>query len=257
MSNLPNIDNYPRKKITLPISKKKLTIRGFVVREEKILIMAREDTESTSKDYLDAMCQIINSCVNEKFDPVDLNEVDLSYLFLRIRMMSKGENSKVTYRCKAELEDGNICDSPMQIELDLRKVEAHFPEGYQELFQVPNTDVHIKMRLPTIRDVMRFEDDGIKIDNIDSLKWEHLEYLISSCVESITEGTKDDSNTISDFTREDIVSWFEGVPDVVLDDIIDKYLTKIPYLRYSVKHTCPACGTKHEFDIVGLENFFG
>lgn len=256
MSNLPKIDDQPRKKITLPISKKKISIRPFLVKEEKILIMARENDESTPKDYLDAMCQIIESCVKEDLNPMDLNEVDLSYMFLRIRMLSKGEYSKVTYKCKADTEDG-VCDTPMEINLDLNNVEAYYPEGYQDLFSIPNSDIHIKMRLPTIQDAQNFEENGIKVEKVDDMRWEHIEYMITSCVDSIVEGDAEDSNIYADFTREEIVSWLETAPDTVMDEIITKWLTCIPYLRYSVNHTCPACGTEHNFDIVGLENFFG
>lgn len=256
MSNLPKIDSQPTKKITLPINKKKITIRPFLVKEEKILIMARENDESTTKDYLEAMCQIIESCVKENIDPLDFNEVDLSYMFLRIRMMSKGEFSKVTYRCKADTDDG-VCNTPMEISLDLNKVDAHYPEGFKSLFTIPNSDIHIQMRLPTIRDVTNFEEQGIKVENVEDLKWEHIEYMITTCIESIIEGDKEDSNIYSDFAREEIASWLDEAPDTVIEDIITNYLTKIPYLRYSVNHTCPACGTEHNFDIVGLENFFG
>lgn len=261
MSNLPKIENYPTKKVTLPQSKKKVTVRPFLVREEKILIMAREQENAGQKEFLEAMCQIIESCVKEKIDPEKMNEIDLSYLFLQIRMLSKGEGSQVTYRCKAKVgpgsEEDGTCDHPMEIPLDLTKVEVYRPEGYEDLFKVPNNDVYIQMRMATISDFVEFEENNINISDPSSLKWRDIEFLITTCIDSIIEGTKDDSTIHDDYTREQLAEWLETVPDSVLDDILNKFLLNTPYLRYQVKTECAKCGTKHEFDIVGLENFFG
>jgi hypothetical protein len=252
---LPKISNYPTKKITLPISNKKITIRPFVVKEEKILIMVRENEESTSKDYLNAMCQVVESCTTENVSAQDLCEADLSYIFLQVRMLAKGETSKVSYRCKAQTDDGT-CDTPLDINLDLNQVEAYTPEDFQDLFQVPNHDVYLKLKVPTVGDAAELEELGVTINNLNAAKWNDIETIIAICVESVIEGDEQDSTVNSDFTREELVEWFEGLPDSVLEDIVLKFLGKLPYLRYPVDITCPACGTNHKFEIVGLENFF-
>lgn len=259
--SLPKIESYPTKTVTLPMSKKKIKIRPFLVKEEKILIMVRENENATPDEQLEAICQVIGSCTIDDVSPLEFNEVDLSYLFMQIRMMSKGETSKVTYKCKATVREHpeaepEECGTALNVNIDLNNVEAYQPEGYKDLFKLPGSDIHIKMKMPTMADILALQSKGVDLANASNAKWSQLEAIVVASIESIIQGDQNDSVVYKDFTEDEMKEWLEGVHDTVLEDIIENYLQKMPYLRYEVKMQCPNCGTKHEFDITGIENFF-
>jgi hypothetical protein len=124
MSNLPKIE-HPIHKIKIPSTKKEVGFRPFLVKEEKLLLMAKES--ETPSDILSTIKQIINNCcLDPKFDINKLAIFDLEYIFLRLRAISVDNNVKVTYR---DNEDQKLYD----FDIPLNKVEIKYPEKTAEL----------------------------------------------------------------------------------------------------------------------------
>ena len=260
---IPKIQNVPTKNVTLPLLKKKIKIRPFLVKEEKILLMAREDdSENKVEEYMNAMKQIIDACTHGQVDPETLSQPDLEYIFLQIRMMSKGETSKFQYKCLEQVPDSENegqtkqCGTMLPVTLDLKKIELKQQEDHKTLFQIPNNDIYIKMKYPSIGLAAKLEKEGITQDNLKNMKWSQIEYLIVSCIDSIIEGNDKEASTYNSFTESEITEWLETVPSETLEEIVEHFFQKIPYLEHTIEVKCHGCGAEHKIPIRGLENFF-
>ena len=98
---LPKID-VPLYSITLPLSNKKIKIRPFLVKEEKILLMAMESNDEES--ILLAIKQIVNNCCVDKIDVDELPILDLEFIFLNLRARSIGEMVELEYKCNNDIK---------------------------------------------------------------------------------------------------------------------------------------------------------
>ena len=114
--------NVPTYKATIPSTKEDVTFRPFLVKEEKILLIALED--GGDAEIAGAIKQIITSCTFEKVDVEKLATFDLEYVFLRIRAKSVGEVAKVQVLCE---DDG---ETYVEAEVPLEEVEVNFPKGH-------------------------------------------------------------------------------------------------------------------------------
>lgn len=255
MSKIPKIQNVPSKDITLPLSRQKVKIKPFLVKQEKILIMAREEEENKTEAYVNAMSQVIHDCTFGKVKATTLAQADLEYIFMQIRMMSKGNKSEFKYRCLADV-NGETCNTLIPVIVDLKDVELKTDEEHKTLFQIPNNDIYIQMKYPSIDMSAKLEESGIDVTNVTEMKWSQVEELIVSCIDSIIEGDKNSANTYSDLKKEDLIDWLEDVPSDTLEEIVKVFFAKVPYLAYDLNMTCPKCGTKHEIELRGIENFF-
>lgn len=260
---IPKIQNVPTKHVTLPLAKKKVKIRPFLVKEEKLLIMAREsEGEDTTQEYISAMQQIIDACSHGQLDAETLSQPDLEYIFIQIRMMSKGNISKFQYRCLEEVDDPDNegekkqCGTLLPVKLDLSKIELKKNEDHKSLFKIPNNNIHIQMKYPSIALSAELEKQGINQDNIENMKWSQIEYLIISCIDSIIEGDENQADTYNDFTKEELSEWLETVPSETLEDIVTYFFSSIPHLEHTIEVTCHGCGAQHKIPVRGLENFF-
>ena len=260
---IPKIQNVPTKQITLPLSNKKVKIRPFLVKEEKILIMAREaEADSAVEEYINAMKQIVDACSFGQLNADELSQVDLEYIFIQIRMMSKGETSKFKYRCLEQVPDPENegetkqCGTSIPVTLNLKEITLEKDENHKTLFQIPNNDIYIQMKYPSVSLAAELEKEGISQENVENMKWTQVEYLIVSCIEAVIQGNEESADTYSDFSRKEMIEWLESVPSETLENIVENFFQTVPKLSHTVKAKCPGCGKKHEIYLTGLENFF-
>jgi len=129
---LPKIE-YPLYEIYIHSLGRKVKFRPFLVKEEKILLIAKEAKESEAAKL--AICQIIQNCAAEPLDVETLPLFDVEMLFVKLRAKSVGESVKLVFNCKNEIagEDGlitGICNTDTDYTLDLEKVKYEIPEGH-------------------------------------------------------------------------------------------------------------------------------
>ena len=116
---LPKLE-VPTYELKLPLSGKKIKYRPFLVKEQKILLMAMESGEQ--EDSLNAIKQIVSNCIiEENFDINELSSFDIEYFFIQLRMKSIGEKINLSFRCKNIIEENKECDHLMEFEYDLSK----------------------------------------------------------------------------------------------------------------------------------------
>lgn len=234
MSNLPKID-YPVYKIKIPSLKKDSQFRPFLVKEEKLLLMAKESENGA--DILAAIKQIINNCsIDSKFDVNKLAIFDLEYVFLKLRSISVDNIVKVSYK---DNEDEKIYD----FDIDLNKVEVIFPEKIDNNIKITNKS-GIIMKYPSA--------DLYDDQEFLTLEKDYLFELIIRCIESIYY--EDQVYSSKDYKKEDLNEFLESL-DIKTFEKVQKFLLSAPKLEHKIKYKN---SLEHDREIVlsSLNDFF-
>lgn len=229
---LPKIE-HPLFSVTLPSTGKKLTIRPFTVKEEKILLNAMMADEPEA--MMLALKQITGNCVvTGNFDPENLPMIDFEYLWLQLR--AKSVNNVIELSLEDE-EDKKV----RRFQLDIDKVE--FINLDKKKTNVKITDeVGIKFTFPTLKMVAEIDTAS------DPLA------MIAACVDQIYEGDNIMSASKGDFTLDEVKEFLDQIPTTKFEEI-GEFLKNVPYLQYTVSYTNEA-GHEKNIEIKGLANFF-
>ena len=232
---LPVIDT-PKYSAKIPSTGKAVAYRPYLVKEEKILMIA---LESENQDQiLTAVKDIIYACTYEKVKVDDLAAFDLEYLFLKLRSKSVGETSKIGLRCKS-------CDKTNEIEVDVNSIEVNMDDAVDSKIMLTDS-VGITLRYPTVKDIQKLA--GMK-DGVDQMM-----RTVVMCIENIFDDNK--VYPAKDSTPKEL----EAFIDTLNSDQFKKiqgFFEKMPSLKHDVNFMCEHCGTPNEFELKGLANFFG
>ena len=236
---LPTIST-PTYELTLPSSNRKIKYRPFLVKEEKVLIIALESQDQ--KQIANAVKSIIKSCILSRGIKVEkLSTFDIEYLFLNIRGKSVGEDIEVMVTCP---DDGKT-QVPMSINIDsiqVKKSDEHNPDiKLDEQFT-------LRMRYPSLSEFIKsnFTMEDMKVD--DTFE------LIASCVDQVY--SEEESWTQEDCTKKELVDFIEQLNSSQFKEI-EKFFDTMPKLSHKVKVTNPNTKVESEIVLEGLQNFFG
>jgi hypothetical protein len=223
----------PKYECVLPCSKVKLNYRPFMVKEEKLILLAMQ--ENDNKKISSAIKAVLESCTfGVKFD--NIPQIDIEYLFLQIRNKSMGEGVDVVSTCVH-------CDKVNNMMLDLSKVEVVFPsKQIPDVIQV-SENLWVKMRLPNI-------DEAYKLNDITP---EQVTEIMASCIVSIIEGEKviDAKN----HKQTDLVNWIESLSEINFNKIIE-FMSNVPIMKFEQEYFCVHCREKNLILLEGMESFF-
>lgn len=221
---------------------RKVKFRPFLVKEEKVLLMAKE---SKSEDAVRlAIKQIIQNCAVEEFDVESLPLFDVEMIYLKLRAKSVGESVKLVFNCKNEVEEGKPCDTNTDYTLDLEKVKYEIPEGHDPKLMITDT-IGIKLKYPTLGTVVNLsEEDGEFTSFVASLL-ANIEYIFDK--DSVYKPEDSPKEEVVEFLSNlkpehlmQIREFFETAPKVVLEDTV----------------TCKKCGFVHQLHSENLLDFF-
>ena len=236
---LPRIAT-PTYELVLPSSNKNIKYRPFLVKEEKVLIIALESQDQ--KQIANAVKSIIKSCILSRGIKVEkLSTFDIEYLFLNIRGKSVGEDIEVMVTCP---DDGKT-QVPMSINIDsiqVKKSDEHNPDiKLDEQFT-------LRMRYPSLSEFIKsnFTMEDMKVD--DTFE------LIASCVDQVY--SEEESWTQEDCTKKELVDFIEQLNSSQFKEI-EKFFDTMPKLSHKVKVTNPNTKVESEIVLEGLQNFFG
>lgn len=231
---LPKID-YPVNAIKIPSTGKSYKFRPFLVKEEKLLLMAKES--NTETDILHAIKQVVNNCsVEPKFDVDTLTIFDVEYVFLKLRSMSVDNKITVSYK---DFEDEKV----YEFNIDLNDVEVEFPEKNEKDIKIGKTS-GILLKYPSAS----LYDDK---DFMNSDK-EYLFELIIRCVDKIYEG--DNIYEAKDYKLADMRSFIENI-DIKTFEKIKEFLVNLPKLKHVIKYK-NSLGNDREIILTSLTDFF-
>lgn len=230
--SLPKID-HPVFKLTIPSTKKDMRFRPFLVKEEKILLMAK--TGGTESDMILAIKQVVNNCAFDKMDVDKLALFDLEYLFLKIRSQSVSNIVSVSYK---DYEDDKIYD----FQVDLEKVEIKYPDKNENNIKTGKKS-GIIMKYP---EAALYEDKSFL--NADDSFYQ----LILRCVDKIYDG--DEVYDPKVYSLEEISDYVENLSVSVFEQVRD-YLLNQPKLYHLIEYK-NSLGNDRSIELNTLSDFF-
>lgn len=232
---LPKI-SHPLFDVIIPSTKKKLKIRPMLVKEEKILLMAK--TSEDEKGILAAITQVVNNCIVDSDVNIDnLATFDIEYLFLRIRSVSVSNISKVSYK---DNSDNKVYD----FEVELDKVEVKFPEKIEKNIKITE-DMGIIMKYP---EASLYSDEEF----LNSTPEEFVETLVARCIDKVYDG--DQMFDLKSFTKKEVDEFIEQL-DVNTYDKVKTFFSQLPRLYYKIEYK-NSKGEEREIPMTTLNDFF-
>ena len=236
---LPKIAT-PIYELEIPSLKKKIRYRPFLVKEEKILIIALESEDS--KQIANAVKNVISNCILSKGIKVeDLATFDIEYLFLNIRGKSVGETVDVLITCP----DDGTTQVPTSINLDEILVEVD-PEHSRDIKL--DDSLTLRMRYPSMTEFIKNNfDSGESVSVDDTFD------LIVSCIDQIY--SEEESWTASDSTKKELLEFVEQLSSKQFKEV-EKFFETMPKLSHTIKIKNPNTKVESEVVLEGLSAFF-
>lgn len=230
---LPKL-SYPTYELTIPSSKKIVKYRPFLVKEEKLLLMAQSGEDAA--EIINSLKQVITNCVlTEDFDVNSLSSFDIEYFFLKLRSKSVGNVIELTYR---DLED----DKKYKVEVNLDDVEIKESEGHTNRVEI-DENMGLTLKYPNTDSALLAEDGE---------QTEAIFKVIGDCVESIY-----DENGVyyaKDHSKEEIYEFVSGL-NLATFEKIQNFFNTMPKIYYEVKYI-NSLGKEKVIPLTTLNDFF-
>ena len=232
---LPKL-NTARYSIEIPSTGQTVEYRPYLVKEEKILMMAMESNDQ--KAIMNATKDIIRSCV---FDDIDVNSLamfDLETLFLALRSKSVGEKVDVKLKCEH-------CETANGLTVDFDEIDKPVVENENINIQITD-DVGMVMKYPSISDVDKYSTEGEEtIDTAMS--------MIIACIDSIYDA--DNVYDAKDESETSLRNFIDSLSSVQFLRLTE-FLETMPALYYKMDYNCINCGKENTTELRGLSSFF-
>lgn len=237
---LPMLD-LPTYTVFLPSQEKEIKFRPFIVKEEKLLLIALESDDF--KTILNSTKQVIQNCiVTEGVDVDTLPLHEIEYLFLNLRARSMGEKIELAYICE-NVVDSKKCKGDVSVEVDLLKVAL---EMKQLKMEVQITDqVGIKFKYPNVEASEVLANKNADIDTAIN--------LIERCTEHLF-----DSEQVyrpEDMAEGEFKQFIESLTQSQFANI-QGFFDDIPKIKYDTTAVCRKCKKEHRIYLEGLQDFF-
>ena len=234
---LANVAKY---ELMLPSQQKTIKFRPFLVKEEKVLLMAMESGES--KEMLSAIKEIVKSCTFGEMIAENYPMFDIEYVFLQIRSKSVGEKTKLKVLCP---DDGKTY---AETEIDLSKIEVYVDDDHTNNIMIDDDrKLGVVMRYPALKDV---DADTLQGD----INIQKTYKMITNCIDSIYEGEKVYSR--KEASEKEIQEFVDGLTADQMKKL-SAFYNSMPRLEHTVKVKNPKTEVESEVTLKGLASFFG
>jgi len=233
--SLPKL-NTPTYQLVLPSTEKKIKFRPFLVKEQKLLLMAQNSNDKS--EMIQAIAQIIENCTFGKVKGSEAYMFDLEYIFLQIRRKSVGDKIDLNVLCE---DDG---ETRVPVQVDLKDVEVQVDDNHTNEIQL-NKNVKIIMGYPTLETADRLKED---IEKDESL-FTGIKHSIFQIIDGDTIYNR------VDMEDKELDEFVESMSQKNLNDILDFFKT-MPKLAHTIKFTNPKTKKKNKVTVEGIENFF-
>lgn len=232
---LPKI-SYPTISLTVPPDNKAYSFRPMLVKEEKLLLMAKISDDKT--DMLTSIKQVVNNCsMDPTFDVDKIPLFALEYLFVRLRGFSIGDSIKVSYR---DMEDQQVYD----FEVDLKKVEIKYPESLDTKIAITDKSGLVMQYPPAY-----IYDDKIFLKSEGD---ETFYRLVVRCIGQIYDA--DNVYEGKDFSEDDLLEFLE-LMDIKSFELVRDFMSNLPSLYYKLEYK-NATGADKTIELTTLSDFF-
>jgi len=234
---LPKL-GVPQYELSMPSTGKTVKYRPFLVKEEKVLLLAMESQEE--KQVIDAVKNVLKSCVISRIKVDQLPSFDLEYLFLKIRAAAIGEVIEMTVTCT---DDGSTSATAT---INIDDVEVIKEEGHDRKIMLTDT-TGILMKYPSMDRFIesQFLNKGVDADHIFSFIAEHIEQIFDE--EEVYDSSTTSKKEFREFVESLTSKQFES---------IQKFYETMPRLSHTFTVVNPNTGNECEYTIEGLQSFF-
>lgn len=225
---LPKLNETPKYSLTVPSTGKELRYRPYLVKEEKILLMASSSEDP--KQIMNAVHDTIAACV-EDIDIRSLTTFDLEYIFIQLRSKSTGETSEILIRCPK-------CESQQKVTIPLNEI-AVTETNVNPVIKISD-NVTVVMKYPSYQDIPSDTDDvGFT--------------LIAASIKEVIHG--DEKVDIDDEPIEAVIAFLESMTNDQFK-LIAKFFEDAPSVKYDLELVCQSCGEISDIEIKGMQSFF-
>ena len=238
---LPKLD-VPTYEIVLPVSKKKIKYRPFLVKEQRNLLMAMESSEANTIQQ--AVKDILYNCtLTEGIDIDKLPIIDVEFYFIHLRAKSVGEVVESKYKCNNEV-DGVVCGNIMEKNINLLDVKVTQDKVVSDEIQL-DPKITIKLKYPEFSVV----ENSLQYDDINEVTFN----MVAQSIESIYDGEQ--FYHASEAQPGEMLSFVEGMNQEQFAKV-EEFFNNLPKLKETIEMDCSKCGFHHKIDVEGLESFF-
>ena len=231
---LPQV-NSSKYSTKLPSTNETIEFRPYLVKEEKILMIAIESKDQ--KQMIRAMQDVIQACVYTQIDVKKLTTFDIEWMFVQLRAKSVGEKVDLKLKCTA-------CETVNDIVCDLEKVYVHKPKDVDNIINFSDT-IGITVKHPSVEDVSNLKQDAESMDGV-------MEIMAKSVVTIFDE---DNVYNAEEEGLAEVIKFLENLNSAQFKKITD-YYNNIPSVKSDIDFKCKSCGQENELEVKGLQNFF-
>ena len=231
---LPRINN-PTYELDLPSTGEKIKFRPFLVKEQKVLMMAQDGKKDS--EIAETMGQLVSSCTYGKVKPETSPMFDMEYAFLKIRSKSVGSKVDVMITCP----DDEVTQVKTVVDLD--EIEVQMLDNHSNEVDITDS-VKIVFRYPILNDMIDLKDGANDVDRVF--------HILEKCITSIHFG--DDVYQKTDITEKELNTFVDELTGEQFETLVD-FFGSMPKLRHVVKITNPKTKVKSEVVLEGLESF--
>ena len=242
---LPTIA-VPEYTLTIPSTEKTIKYRPFLVKEEKILLIALESEDQTN--ILNAIKTIIDACIfGDTLKASEMPTFDLEYIFLQLRAKSKGEVIDLKYECPK-------CKTELEVNLNTEDIQVTKKDGHTNTIEL-NEELGVVMKYPTIEMQHMIQDMQEKKQS----EVESLFKLVTRCIDYIYD--KDNTYPLKDHTEKEVNDFIDSLTDDHFQKI-SKFFETMPVLQHEFQLKCTkkkkdkTCSYKETITLSGLQSFF-
>ena len=230
--SLPEIAT-PIYTLTVPSTKKKVKYRPFLVKEQKLLILALENNDQ--EQILDAITKTIQNCLHTKVKVSEMALFDIEYLFLQIRARSISEEIEMKVTCA---DDG---ETTVDVKFMVDDVKVNFPKGHTNIIKL-NDELTVEMKYPDIDYFTKINFVGEEPDPYE---------LMAKCIKRVYVGEDD----YTPDNEEESKTWTEGLTNAQFEKL-QAFFETMPSLRHVLKVKNPKTKKINEVVLEGLSDFF-
>ena len=235
MSALPKLNATPKHEMVVPSTGKTVMFRPYLVKEEKVLLMAFETKDE--KTAMQAMLDTIDACVEGEYVKSKLTTFDIEYMFTQIRGKSVGESIEVKTKCSE-------CETEQPMKIGLADITVDVPE-VNNLIQLTET-VSVEMQYPPFKTFI----DNFK-ENVQESEFGFT--VIKECISAVISG--EERIDINDVPSKDVEDFVDSMNSQQLQSI-SKFVETIPALKKDIEFVCSHCEHENKITLQGIQDFF-
>ena len=235
---LPKID-VPIYELTVPSTDEKIKYRPFLVKEEKLLLIAMESGENS--DILRAVKDIVDSCTFNKMKIGNMPMFDVEYIFLQIRSKAVGEVSTLRVLCLDDMK------TYAKVEVDLNEIEVRVTDAHTNKIELSD-EMGVIMKYPTV--------DSFVENKIDDISPANMLDVIVTCIDKIYDKKGEEVFDAKDSTKKELVDFVEQMNTTQFADV-QKFFDTMPSLTHEITVKNPKTKKESKVTLSGLNDFFG